>query len=333
MKASSEAGPGVLNLQVDLTIPQEEDVAVYEARCAFDVRAKAGECATWSVEEQAFYWVDIHGQSINRIDPETGDRVSWQLPSKPGCFALTTAGGAVVAAQLGIYELKLDTGDVTLVAAAPFDPATHRLNDGGCDRQGRFWSGSMFADLTPAVLDTDPRKGAGKGVYYRYDGRSLTPEIEGITISNGTAFSPNGRIMYRAESYERTIWAYDYDVETGVPSNGRIFAHVPDGLGFPDGAAIDATGGYWSALPMGEEGGWVVRFSPEGALTGQYRIPTRRPSMPAFGGPDLSTLYITSLQYVGCDVAADPYAGGIFTMETDVQGLPATPFKGLFHSK
>src|SRR5438552_10577098 len=164
-------------------------MALYQPKCAFDVGSLLGECATWSAAEQAFYWADIHGQTVNRIDPASGARRHWDIPSKPGCFALTGTGGAVVAARDGIYGLDFATGVVTLAAAAPHDPATHRLNDGTCDRQGRFWFGSIFADFLTLGVEAAREK----GVYYRYDGRGLVAGIGGVTMPNGTAFSPDGK--------------------------------------------------------------------------------------------------------------------------------------------
>lgn len=295
-------------------------MALYEAKCAFDVGARLGECATWSVAEQAFYWADIHGQSISRLDPATGARRDWALPAAPGCFALTGDGALVIAAQDGVHRLDTATGALSLLQAPPYDPAVFRFNDGALDRQGRFWFGSMFADFRTQGIEA----AKGRGTYYRYDGRALIPGFPGVTMPNGTAFSPDGRTMYRAETYDRAIWAYDYDIEAGMPSNGRVFARTPEEFGLPDGATVDADGGYWSAMPMG---GWILRFDRSGALVGQYKVPTARPTMCTFGGPDLTTLYITSMTYPEAVDAGDVHAGAIFTMETDVQGLPAPLFQ------
>jgi sugar lactone lactonase YvrE len=294
-------------------------MAEYTVKCVLDIKAELGECPMWSAGDQSLYWIDIERKTINRFHPASGDNKAWQLPAKPGCFAFRDGNGAVVAANDGIYDFDFGTGLAKKLAAAPFDSTLLRFNDGRTDRQGRLWAGTVPADMRH--LDT-------KGAFYRFDGKSLDQGIAPIRIANGTAFSPDGRTMYRAESMLHCIFAYDYDPETGTPSRERIFAKVPEDFGHPDGATVDTQGGYWIALPNMGGHGHIARFTPDGRLDFRIEVPVMVSTMAAFGGPDLSTLYITSArleEYVKGPIAET--AGAIFAVETKFRGEPETRFR------
>lgn len=292
---------------------------------ALDVKAELGESPVWSVEEQALYWVDIHRRTVNRFEPGSGATAAWSIPSLPGCVVLREGGGGIVAARDGFYEIDFKGGVPKRLLESPYNLEIFRFNDGRTDRQGRFCVGSM-ANL--AIEGQDFRKSPyhGTGVLYRYDGVSLMPIFAPLAASNGTAFSPDGRTLYRADTRGRIIYAHDYDPVSGTASNERIFARTPDALGLPDGACVDADGGYWSALPAGPDGGSVARFTPDGELDFHIETPIPVPTMAAFGGPEMSTLYITSARierYMG--VPVHPLSGDIFAVETEFRGCPETP--------
>lgn len=295
-------------------------MAEFTVEPVLDAKARIGECPLWSVEEQCLYWLDIDGKVFNRFDPATGQNRRWDMPEIPGSYVLREGGGITIALQDGIHDFDPETGEWNLCVAAPYDRAKLRFNDGRTDRQGRYWVGSMPADFT----DRDGPTGAT----YSFDGTTLTERIVPIHDANGNAFSPDGRTMYRSETFQRKIFAYDLEAETGVLSNERLFATVPDHLGLPDGATIDAEGCYWAALPNGPSGGSVGRFTPDGALDLVIEVPVLLPLMPAFGGPDMSTLYITSGS-IERAVGAQPTAlsGSIFAVKTPFRGLAEAKFR------
>jgi sugar lactone lactonase YvrE len=285
-------------------------VAEFDVRRVLGISAGLGEGALWSVEEQALFWVDIYKSTFNRFDPVSGSNHAWSLPSPPGSFAFRD-GGAIIAATNGYLDIDFATGAIKLSAPAPYDPAMFRFNDGKADRQGRFWAGTILQDYG----------GPERGRYFRYEKGAITASPFDISVANGTAFSPDGRTMYRAETIERKIFVLDYDTETGAPSNQRLFAETPRELGIPDGATVDSEGFYWAATPFGKEYGSVARFSPEGELVLHFPTPVMMPTMVAFGGPNLSTLYITTGTSPRNRRPTD-MDGDLFAVETPFRGLP-----------
>jgi len=189
-----------------------------------------------------------------------------------------------------------------------------RLNDGRCDRQGRFWAGSMVLDMG---------LNAAEGVLYRYaSGATPHMQLDGFITLNGLDFSPDGRTMYASDSHPKVqkVWAFDYDIETGTPSNRRLFIDMNDFPGRPDGAAVDAEGGYWICA---NDAGLVHRFTPDGRLDRSLSVPVKKPTMCAFGGSRLDTLYVTSIRD---DPSEQSLSGGVFALNPGVQGLPEPRF-------
>jgi sugar lactone lactonase YvrE len=298
-------------------------LTVYTPKSVLAVQAELGEHPIWSEEEQSLYWLDILGSKINRFDPETGRNHVWELPVFPGCFAFRKGSGAVLAAHNGIYDVDFLTGGTELILPATHDPAILRFNDGRTDRQGRFWAGTVRRDMD--------RDNTAENAYYRYDSRGLTKMLTNVGLTNGTAFSPSGKIMYRAQSETRQIFAYDYDTATGTPSNERLFVALPEEYGMPDGATIDMHGAYWVAVavpPGSDSKAGVLRFLPDGSLDLFIALPVPFVTMPAFGGRNLSTLYITTARLEAFMPDGVPEgAGDIFAVETPFQGVPETPFQ------
>ena len=285
--------------------------------CVLDAKASLGESPVWSVAEQALYWVDINAPSLNRFDPATGRNVTMPMPASIGCFALRKSGGFIVALRDGVWLARADGSLLRQVAAAPYDPAHHRFNDGRCDRQGRFFAGTM-----------NERRDASTGALLRIDADfAVTPILADITISNGLAWSPDGRTMYHADTPTRTIHAYDYDTDAGLPVQRRVFAQWQGESDRPDGGTVDSAGNYWSAF---YRGGKVVQIAPDGATLAEFAVPAMCPTMCAFGGPDLKTLYVTSArqQRDADELTRLPQSGGIFAMQVDIPGLPEPHFAG-----
>jgi sugar lactone lactonase YvrE len=285
--------------------------------CVLDVKASLGECPLWSVDEEALYWVDINAPSLNRFDPATGINAAWPMPQSIGCFVLRQRGGFVAALRDGFWLVDPDGTLDRRIALAPYDPAHHRFNDGRADYRGRFWAGSM-----------NERRDAGTAALYCLDPDStLSAMIANVMISNGLAFSPDSRTMYHTDTPTRVISAWDFDLASGAISNRRVFAQFSVETDRPDGAAVDREGCYWSAF---YRGGKVVRLSPRGERLAEYPLPAMCPTMCAFGGSDLKTLYVTSArqQRNAEELVRLPQSGGIFAMRVDVPGLPEPKFAG-----
>lgn len=301
-------------------------MAKYEAKSVLDAKAELGEHPLWSAAEQCLYWVDIESLNINRFDPATGKNETWKLPSKPGCFMFRAAGGIMLAAQDGFYDFDPASGDLKKCFAPAHDPETMRFNDGRTDRQGRFWAGTVNVNMADLANNA-------ANAYYKFDGKKLEKMLTDVGLTNGTAFSPDGRTMYRAQTEIGKVFAYDYDTETGAPRNQRDFAAIPTEYGVPDGATVDTEGGYWVALSKlpgtGQHGG-VMRFTADGRQDQYIQFPVPFVTMPAFGGPDLSTLYVTTGALSALIPGAVlPHAGSLFAVETGFTGAPEVPFRAI----
>ena len=288
-----------------------------EFTCVLDVRASLGECPLWSVDEGVLYWVDINAPSLNRFDPASGRNVAMPMPENIGSYALRAEGGFVVALRNGIWLADRHGNLERKVATAPYDATHYRFNDGRCDPQGRFVVGSM-----------NEKRDADSAALYRLDADfSLAQLFGNITISNGLAWSPDGRTMYHADTPARIVRAYDYDPESGTPASGRTFAQWSGETERPDGGATDSAGNYWIAF---YRGGKILQLAPDGKPIAEYAVPAMCPTMCAFGGPDLRTLYVTSARQGRDDeeLARLPQSGSIFAMRVDVPGMPEARFNG-----
>ncbi len=283
-------------------------------KVAYHAEDRLGEGPVWSVAEQALYWVDIHGPSLQRWHPETGKYDVWVMPSYIGSFALREKGGAVVALRDGIYTFDLDSQQLDIVCRPEAELNT-RFNDGKCDRNGRFWAGTMAFENEHDI-----------GALYRLDVdgtcHKMRPEV---MCSNGLGWSLDNRTMYYTDSPTQKIFAYDFDPESGSIQNERIFAREEEG--FPDGLTVDAEGYVWGA----KWDAWkVVRHAPDGSVDQVINLPVQRPTSCTFGGPDMNLLYITSARIGLSDAekAEQPLAGSVFVVETAVKGLPEPLYAG-----
>jgi sugar lactone lactonase YvrE len=283
---------------------------------ALDARAELGECPVWAADEQALYWVDIRAPALHRFDPASGATRTWPMPSRIGSFALRASGGAVVTLVDGFYHFDFDTGALSYVAGPVDQPPGTRFNDGKAAPDGRFFAGTMDeATLSRPV-----------GVLYRLDpDGSLHEVVDGLIASNGLAWTADGATMYHSDSKGQVIWAYDYT--DGAVDNRRVVARPTEEIGRPDGAATDVDGYYWSA---GISAGVLNRWAPDGHLDRSIPLPCSNPTMPCFGGPDLRTIYVTSLRHdlPPAVLAAKPLSGGIFAIEVEVPGVPVARFTG-----
>lgn len=286
------------------------------AECVLDARSMLGESPFWCPKLQKLYWIDVGAPSLNRFDPSTGKNEVWLMPTSIGAAAPADDGRIAVALRNGLHLFDLETGALTLMVDPEPDQVGNRLNDGRCDARGRFWIGSMLDPVD---------QGRAEGQLHSISGQGSRTWRGDIVISNGLAFSPDNKTLYHSDSFvtRRTIWAYDFDLDDGVISNRRVFVDTTGMGGRPDGAAVDVDGCYWSAAADG----WaVVRYTPRGDVDRVIRMPVSKPSMPAFGGCDGKTLFVTSLCPPGLDTRDQPLAGGIFAIDVGVAGLPENAF-------
>ena len=268
-----------------------------------------GECPLWDECIQCLYWVDIRLPAIRRLNSVTGQVHSWPMPDLVGSIALVDDGRLLVALPQFIALFDTTSGSLEPFVWPPKLVAGHRFNDGRCDHQGRFWVGSMHNTTR-----------APEGVLYRLEGRGpLTPMQGGICIPNSLAFSPDGRTMYFADSLLYSLYAYDYDTDTGQMGPQRVLATTQE-PGFPDGSTVDEEGYLWNAQFNAAR---IVRYSNNGRIDRVIELPVHRPTSCAFGGPDLSTLYITtaSQKMTPAELIAQPLAGALLAIEVDVRGL------------
>lgn len=281
-----------------------------------------GESPLWSPARGRLWWVDVRGAALHLFDPASGQDHAWQMPGWVGACYLTEAGVAVTLRD-GMFCFDHTNASLQFCAGPPYDARRFTFNDGRCDRAGRLFAGPMLVTLPPAEANAPER-----APLWRYDGGGAwTALTDPVRTSNGLAWSPDGRVMYHADTRQKTVWAYDYDQTSGSIANKRIFAMVDiPGASGPDGASVDRDGFYWVAV-FG--GGCLLRFDPTGKLERRIETPCRYPTMPAFGGAGMETLYVTSANHPlnEADRQANPLEGNLFRMAAPVPGLAEALFR------
>ncbi|SFU28639.1 SMP-30/gluconolactonase/LRE family protein [Pseudoduganella namucuonensis] len=286
-----------------------------------DLVCGVGESPVWDAVDAAWYWVDIPARRVWRMDGSSGALRHWDTSEMVACVAPKASGGLIAGMESGLFSLELgdarQAGETRLSGAEGLGPGL-RFNDGRCDRQGRFWAGTMFMDMAAA-------RAVGRLFRYEAGAGISAPVVSELLTQNGLAFSPDSRVMYLSDSHpqRRLVWAFDYDAETGVPSNRRLFADLNQHVGRPDGAAVDADGCYWICA---NDAGCLLRFTPEGRLDRRVDVPMLKPAMCAFGGDDLRTLLVTSIPS-GKPEDAD-WGGAVVTLRPGVQGVAEVRFNG-----
>ena len=280
------------------------------AASVWSLGAELGEGPVWVEDDRALWFVDIKRNQIHRFDPASGDRRSWDSPEQIGFCLPATGGGFVAGLQSGLHLFDRVSGRFTLLAAVETDRPGNRINDGVVDPSGRLWFGTMDN------AEADP-----VGRFYRFEGRRVVDAgLPRVTITNGPAVSPDGRILYHVDTLAGTIQACDV-AEDGTLGPSRPFVRIAAEDGFPDGPTIDAEGCVWIGLYAGWE---ARRYAPTGELIGRIRFPTANITKVAFGGEGLRTLYATTArQGLSREALAEqPEAGNLFAVAADVPGLP-----------
>ncbi len=289
-----------------------------DVKCVVDCQNTLGEGPIWSVDEQKLYWVDIEKSELQRYDPATKDTEVWKTPERVGSFAFREQGGLLVAFESGLDFWDFKSGQTQRIQNFESDLATTRTNDGRCDRQGRFIVGGINeADNGDPISNV-----------YRLDpDLNLHRIISNVNCANSTCFSPDGTIMYFADTPTGQIWAYDYHVDSGEVANRRVFADFSDQPGMPDGSIVDAEGFLWNAQWNGYR---VVRYRPDGSVDRIVDMPVMNPTCVAFGGKELDVLYVTTARYLMKpeQIEAEPLSGGLFAVKVDVKGLNEPKFCG-----
>jgi L-arabinonolactonase len=281
-----------------------------------DCRNDLGESVLWDTASESLWWVNIHQREVWQLR----DNVPkvYKLPSRVGAIALRAKGGLVVGAEKEFAFFHPETDTYHPIAGVEQDLPMTRLNDGRCDRQGRFLCGGM---------SEDPRAPACSNVYCLDRAGTVRPLIDGVTCSNSICFSPSGSTMYFSDMPTGEIVAYDYDQGSGEVCNRRVICHASSAPGLPDGSVVDAEGCIWNAR---WGAGKVVRYTPTGKVDLTFDFPATNVSCVGFGGPDFKSLFVTSAQFglTADQLLAEPHAGSLFVIEPGIQGLPEPHYLG-----
>ena len=280
-------------------------------------QALVGEGPIWVANEGALYWVDIKGLAMHRLDVATGRSTAWKTPERVGALIPRGRGGFIACCKSGVYEVEAPFEAFRFVCAPDSDVTGNRFNDAKCDPAGRLWAGTM-----------DDEEVQASGRLYRFDDlHHVTRFRDGVALSNGLGWSPDGRTMYFVETVKGVVWAYDYDLDSGTANAGRVFAEVRSSDGYADGLCVDAEGCVWLAHWGGAR---LTRFTPEGRIDRVVDVPALQVTSCAFGGDGLETLFITSAA-IGLDQAAlarFPLSGSVFAFRPGVKGLGVASFRG-----
>ena len=278
----------------------------------YDAKASLGEGPIWDARTQTLYWLDILNKRIY-----AGADVLVELDEFIGCIAPRKSGGLILTKRFSFASLELDPARATVLQPLTDESANNRFNDGKCDPRGRFLAGTM--DMN----ESDPN-----GSLYSFDGKSVTKILGDVTISNGMAWSPDHKTFYYIDTPTRIVRAFDYDLETGAIANPRKAIYVHEALGWPDGMTSDTQGYLWIAMWGGAK---TTKWNPNtGELLEQIPVPAKNVSSCVFGGRNMNELYMTSARK-GLDEATltqYPLTGGVFRLETNVEGMPTFEFAG-----
>ena len=298
--------------------------------CVLECDNHLGESPIWDVEEGRFYWVDGTGRRVGkpaiwRLDPRTGKVENWSLDHDVGALALRQDGGAVLANDDGFYFFDFDSGEMELIQLVDADQPRTRLNDGKCDRRGRFFAGGMDDKEELTIC----------GLYRLDPDLTVTKVDNGIICSNGPCWSPDDKKFYFADTFQEEFWVYDYDIETGTLSNKQIFATTKNDDGVADGSTVDAEGYLWNAQVIS---GDLVRYAPDGTVERRIGMPVTNITSVMFGGADLDEIYVTSMARVAHPAVHDRFlaeakpqflAGSLFRVTgLGIRGVPEPRFAG-----
>lgn len=285
--------------------------------CIWDAHARLGEGPLWSAREQALYWVDILGHRLYRYSLTEGQRI-WQFDEEISAVAERAGTNSLIVTQRhGFSAFNPATGVMTPLVQVETDMPSNRFNDGKCDKMGRFWAGTM---------DFACKKSTGS-LYRLSPDLSCTRIDSEYIVTNGPAWSLDDRTLYHNDSVNGRVYAFDFDLESGAVSNKRVFLQFSPEDGSPDGMTTDAEGGLWIAHWGASK---VTRHASDGKVLQTVTLPCSQITSCAFGGPGLTTLFITSAAdgLSPEQLEREPLAGGLFALNVGIAGMPANQFHG-----
>jgi sugar lactone lactonase YvrE len=283
-----------------------------KAELLYDIKATLGEGPVWDANTNTLSWIDILNQRIY-----ANADVFLQSDDTIGCLALRKDGGLIFTKRASIWTCGSDSSQQTLLSTLADEPANNRFNDGKCDPRGRFLAGTMDMD-----------EAGPNGALYSFAGTSLTTLFDNVTISNGLAWSPDYKTLYYIDTPSHEVKAFDYDLKNGTIGNMRVAFELSESLGHPDGMTSDTQGNLWIAMWGGAK---VTKWNPNaGQLLEQIPVPAKNVSSCVFGGKNMNELFITSARVrLDEDILKQyPLTGGVFRLETNVEGMPSFEFTG-----
>ncbi len=277
-----------------------------------EIRDTLGEGPVWSPSRNSVLWVDIFEQRVHELSLEGGAITSWSVPERIGWIVEREGRGDFVSGlKTGFVLLELCPFSIQRIGNPEPDRPQNRMNDAKTDAAGRIWAGSK-----------DDSDELASGALYRLDPDfTWSRQDDGYMVTNGPAFSPDGKTMYHADSPLRTVYAFDIS-EQGEASRKRVFLSFEKEWGYPDGMATDEEGGLWIAH---WGGGRISRFHPDGSLDRSISMPASNITSITFAGPRLDRMFVTSAAH-GCE--SEPLAGALFEVEAGVRGHLVRPFAG-----
>jgi len=283
---------------------------------ALDAHAELGEGPIWDDERQRLMFCDIMRGLVHEFDPVSGSDRTYEIGEPVSAIALTRRGVYMLATKTGFVTLDPANGKTARVASVEAEVNDNRMNDGYVDAAGRFWAGTMnmYGRRHGSVYRLDP------------DGR-ISRMIGGVTTSNGIDWSPDGKSMYYVDTPTGRVDVFDFDEASGTISNHRPLVTLPHTAGHPDGLIVDSEGFLWLALWAG---GAIHRYAPDGRLDQAIALPATHPTKCAFGGPDLTDLYVTtaSIELSAEGRKAQPHAGGVYRLRPGVRGRVPNRYGG-----
>lgn len=292
----------------------------FKADLVLNAGAELAEGPLWHEEEQKLYWVNINVGELHRFDPVTGKDESFSCAEPIGTIALRKDGGLIGALKSGIYLLDFENGALKKQKLADPEPNTpNRFNDGKCDPVGRLLAGTCYTSLP------DGERIDG-GFYSVEPDGSYKTLLTGISISNGLCFSADHQTLYYIDSLNYAVTAYDYNLTDGSLANPRTVVEIPKEIGLPDGMTIDENDNLWIALFKGSK---VICASPKtGEILAEALLPASKVTCPVFGGPDFSTLYITTAWENDTpeERKKNSLGGALFAIHPGVKGFPSFRF-------
>lgn len=285
------------------------------AKLLLDCQCSLGEGPIWHPGRQQLFFFDINQETLFAVTAAGEIAEQWLFPEIVAAAAVVDDDTLVLATESGLKGFQISTGGIAPIVGIEASNTATRTNDSRVHPSGAFWIGTMAKSEEEAAI----------GSVYHFRSGELTTLMSGISIPNATCFSPDGKIAYWTDTPTRKIMQCPTDPETGLPTGEwTLFADVSGHRGYPDGAVVDSEGYLWNARWGGS---CVVRHAPDGSIDRVIEVPVSQVTCPAFGGPDLKTLFITTAAKNLSDeqLAAEKIAGGLFAIDVDVAGQPETP--------